>query len=344
MFENIAGCAMLIISLRYLFKLLSTNDPRDYLLAGLFLGLALFIRPEYILFAIPLFIILLLNRSNIRQGYACLSLFPFIVAIGPFFILNNSLYGSFLTTGQHLSYGVSQPIPVGSFSMINILKNSVNLIILTPLPFLFSLFGLLSCGRKKINLYYMLFFIISSLTLSFYFLSGRVSPINIHSSYVRYLLPLYLLSLPFISYFILSFKRKFIIIPLIFAILVTSILTVLPAIDSNQESCEDYARVNNEVVDTTEPDAIIFLDYWDKAIFPERKVGLIKELPEENRCGILCAILIDLSERNIPAYVLIEERFVDFIDYDAFVEELSARGYTLSETEKEALYKVSRKV
>lgn len=337
MFENVAGCVMLIISLRYFFKLLTTNDLKDYLLTGLFLGLALFMRPEFILLAAPLFIIVLLNRKRIRKLYACLSLLSFIVAISPFFILNDSLYGSPLSTGHHLHYGVAEPISIGSFSMVNILKNSVNLVLLTPLLFLFSLFGLVSCSKKGVNLHYILFFIVASLTLCFYFLSGRVSSIDIHSSYVRYLLPLYLLSLPFVSHFILRFKSKIAIL-LVCSIVLVSVPWVVLKTDANLNSSARYDRISSEIVEATEPDAVIFLDYWDKAVFPERKVGLVRELPEESRCETLSEIVTKLSEMDIPIYALIEKRFLDFIDYDTFATELSARGYTLSETGREGLY------
>ena len=339
MFENVAGCVMLIISLRYFFKLLTTNDLKDYLLAGLFLGLALFIRPEYVLLAIPLFIILLLNRRRIRKPYACLSLLAFIVAITPFFIFNDSLYGSFLSTGHHLHYGVAEPISIGSFSMVNILENSANLIVLTPTLFLFSLLGLLSCRKKGINLHYMFFFIVASLTLCFYFLSGRVLSIDIHSSYVRYLLPLYLLSLPFVSQFILSFKWKTAIL-LACSIVAVSTPWVLLKTDANLNSSARYDRLNSEIVEATEPDAVIFLDYWDKAVFPERRVGLVRELHEENRSAMLAEISIDLTERNIPVYLFVEEHLLAFIDYDTFVGYLSARGYTVLETEREGLYNI----
>lgn len=341
MFENVAGCAMLIISLRYFFKLLNTNDARHYLLSGLFFGTSLFIRPDYILFTVPLLAFLLWNRRQIKMAYA-LTVLSFIAALGPFFILNKQLYNSFTFTGSHIRYGISRQIPISSFSMTNLFENSINLIELTPLLFLSGLLGFIYCLKKRVHLQYIIFAVMCLLTLSLYFLSGRVLPSNIHSSYVRYLLPVYLLFLPFISYLILSFKSKFISILLIFAILVTSIYIVVPAIDNNIKHVEGYARLNSQIVDATEPDAIIFLDYWDKAIFPARKVGLVRELPTQNRCTLLCEIVTKLSERNVPVYLLIEKRFKELIDREALVEGISARGYTLTEAGMKSLYRIER--
>ena len=188
------------------------------------------------------------------------------------------------------------------------------------------------CIKRRVHLQYMVFVVLCLLALSFYFLSGRVSPTNVHGSYTRYFLPVYLLSLPFISYLIFSFRWKFVSVLLILTIVVASILTVLPAIDDNLKHVEGYARLNSKVVDATEPDAIIFLDYWDKAIFPERRVGLVAQLPEENRCEMLSEIVARLSERNTPVYLLVEREFRERIDYETLVKELAARGYTLIET------------
>jgi hypothetical protein len=329
MYENIAGCFFLIISVRYFFKLLDTNEPKYFLLVGLFLGLSLFIRPEYILFAVPLLLIFLWNIKKIKKAYISLSVFSLIAALAPFFILNNELYGSPLLTGQHMHYQWSQAIPKSSFSIANFFENSSNLIDLTPLLFLCGLLGLFYCIKKRIHLPYMAFFIVWLLVPAFYFLSGRIGPTGVHSSYVRYLLPVYLLSLPLISYFVLSLRAKFVSVLLVFVMLIVSILTVLPVINDNLESVKGYDRQNSTLVNETQPDAVIFVEYWDKVIFPERKVGLVKELPEENRSEMLAEIVIELYERGVPVYLLIEKNFKEVIDYEALVEELSARKYIL---------------
>ena len=342
MFENVAGCVLLIISLRYLFKLLDTNEPKYFLLSGLFLGLSLFIRPEHVLFFIPLFILFLWNRKKIKKTYMVLSALSAAIALGPFFILNNELYGSYLMTGQHIIYQWATTIPIRKFSMTNLFENSFNFINLTPLLFLCGLLGLLYCIKKRIRLQYMVLLIVSLLVLSFYFLSGRTLPTDIHSSYVRYLLPVYMLSLSLISYLIISFREKFVGILLILVMIMINIFTVLPLIKNNLENVEYYARLSSQVASVTEPDAVIFLDYCDKAIFPERRVGLVRELPEENRCELLSEIAIRLSERNVPVYLLVSKEFEQLIDYETLVKELSVRKYGLTKTWFETLYELEK--
>lgn len=340
MLENVAACSMLIISLRYFFKLLETGDARHYILWGLFLGLSLFIRADYVLFAIPLLIILLWNRRRIKWAYVSLSAFFFMAALGPFFILNAQLYGSPLITGQHMKYSLTQLTTITTFTLGNILTNSINLIKMTPVLFLSGLLGLLYCLRKKVQLQYMVLLVASLLALLIYYLSGRIVLGKIYLSYQRYFLPIYLLSLPLISYFILSFKQKIISVLLVLSILVISVLAVLPAIGDRLETFAGWSEFNNRVVNTTEADAVIFLldAIRDRQIFPERKVGLIRELPEENRGEILSEILIDLSEMDVPVYILDGDK--PCISRNALAQQLSAEGYTLSETEVRDLYQV----
>jgi hypothetical protein len=331
MFENVAGCVMLIISLRYFFRLLSRANVGDYLLAGLFLGLALFIRPEYVLLAVPLFVILLANRCRIRKTYACLAVLSLAAAVGPLLLLNDSLYGSFLVTGHHLRYEVSEPISVGSFSPLNVVKNSLVLAALTPPLFILSLMGFLSCVRQKIHLHYVLFFTMCLLSLSLYFLGGNVGPVDVHGSYVRYLLPVYVLSLPLIAHCILGFKSRIAIL-LVCSILAFSLPWVVLKIDSNVDSARRYSRISTEVAQATEENAVIFLEYWDKAVFPQRKVALVRWLPEGDRPVELCRILTELEERDTPTYVFLDKRFLGLVSQSALDENLLAKGYELAPT------------
>ena len=109
---------------------------------------------------------------------------------------------------------------------------------------------------------------------------------------------------------------------------------------AEQYSDDTSPFMSSDVVHVTEPVAVIFLDYWDKAISPERKVGIVEELPEENRCETLAQITIQLSESGVPVYFFIEKEFKQLITHEALSEELSAREYTLLETEVQNLYKL----
>ncbi|MFC1948309.1 hypothetical protein ACFLXY_10375 [Chloroflexota bacterium] len=98
--------------------------------------------------------------------------------------------------------------------------------------------------------------------------------------------------------------------------------------------------MKNEIANITEPNAVIFLDYWDKAIFPKRKVGLVRELPGENRSETLADIAVRVSEKMVPTYFLIERNFEDYVDQKDLENELELMGYKLSETGVMSLYRL----
>lgn len=345
MYENIAGVTLLVIALRYLFRLTETSRPEYYVLTGLFLGLTLFIRPEYILIFIPLVILFIWNIKKIDKNYILYLVIALVATSAPFFILNHEVYGSPLLTGQHVSRDWSQTIPTPRFGidiLKNVLDNSYALITLTPILFFCTILGIIHCLRKRENIQYIVFFIGCSLFLSLYFLVSRSSTSGLHMSHVRYLLVVYMLSLPFILKFFFSFRARFVSVLIIAAIIITNVLTVIPEVKSNIQSVNGYARLSGEVAKVTEPDAVIFLDYWDKAIFPERRVGIVRDLPEENRSQVLSDIAIKLSEGNVPVYLLIEKHFLELVSREDLIQETLQRGYTLKETGVENLCKLEK--
>jgi hypothetical protein len=115
-----------------------------------------------------------------------------------------------------------------------------------------------------------------------------------------------------------------------------------PVVNTYLHNCDQISEQNNEIVEQTEGNAVIFLweSSWDKVIFPERRVALVSELPEENRSVILSEITTELSERNIPIYLIIEEPFKQLSDYVLLTKELDIRGYKLLDTGAKDLYKI----
>ena len=143
MFENILGCTMIIISFRHFFKLLKSGSINDYIIFALFLGLSLFIRPDFILFSVPFIIILFWRIKRLNKVHMLYSLLIILISIGPFFILNNELYGSPLLTGLHVHTDISRPFMLSTFSISNIFANTSNLFLLTPVMSLCITLGLI---------------------------------------------------------------------------------------------------------------------------------------------------------------------------------------------------------
>jgi len=342
MFENIAGCAMIIISFRYFFLLFKSSKVSYFVLFGLFYGLALFIRPDFIFLAIPIGIITLWNIKKIKQVNLIWAFIAFLMSFGPFLTLNNLLYGSPLTTGQHVQYGITQTLIGAEFSIGNLLTNSHNLINLMPVLFMCTLFGIIlrvkKCGIKS---NYLAFSVIGLIALSLYYLDDKVIETSIHISYGRYLLPISILFIPLFSYFIIKFQNKIIPTILIFSIVILNILTVVPVIDSNQKSVEGYATLSQIVVDTTETDAVIFLDYWDKAIFPERRVAIVGELPSDNLDKTFFNITIKLYDKGLRVYIYFKVELTELVAKETMDDLFLSSGYQLQETDVKDLYKLT---
>jgi len=344
MFENIAGCTMIIISFRYFFILPDSDKVSHYVLFGLFFGLSLFIRPDYILLVIPLGIIMLWKIKTIKKLYLIYAFLAFIISFGPFLILNNILYGSPILTGQHVQYDTSQIFLNAESNFGNIFSNSANLINLMPVIFLCTLLGVVFWVKSNgLKSKYFVFAILSLLVFSFYYLDDKVIETSLHSSYVRYLLPASILFIPFISYFILNFQSKIVPIFLIFILVIINALTIIPPIKSNLDSVEGYALLSQNIASVTESDAVIFLDYWDKAIFPERRVAIISELPEENRPEKFSDISTEIYNRGIPVYVYFEVELTQIVKKETMAQILSQEGFLLQETGVRDLYKLIEK-
>ena len=179
------------------------------------------------------------------------------------------------------------------------------------------------------------------MSLSFYYLSGRILENSISSSYSRYFLPVYILSVPFVSFLILNLKQKYIGILISFLFIIVHTFAVLSLININVDQLRGMSQMKNEIEQITEPNAVIFLDYWDKAIFPARRVGLVKELPEENRSEILAEIAIRVSEKMVPTYFLIERNFESYITQKDLENELELRGYKLQGIGMVGLYELA---
>lgn len=278
-------------------------------LAGLFIGLALAVRSsEVVWIGAVLLALFLIYRKEINWRQVVVFLVAGSLAFIPIFYFNQFLYGSSIAFGyQELSSGA----PAVSVSILSGIKKII-------LPFGFSLSRIWShLGRYFLQIFWWLslpaiiglglvlwdwkrlsreqklflyFYVFIFLFLGAYYGSwstyDNITPgrVTIGNSHVRYWLPIYILSLPFVSLFVVKFSQLFRKKNLEYVfgavtIFLIIILSGYSALRGDEESIVavkknilDYKLEKQTVLGLTSADSIIITERSDKVFFPERKI------------------------------------------------------------------------
>jgi hypothetical protein len=281
---------------------------RNAILSSIFISLALVVRyseAPWVLLA--LVILYLSNRKDISWNKILISLMTLTAVLLPILFLNNKLYGSPLISGYNLADSNLVDVAelgtmMGSNWLGNIFSNFWNygiyLFWWLCLPALFGLIWLLKRYKKlnKKQRLYLIVFLASSAYLIIYYGSWVFhdnpdpTKITIGTSYVRYWLPIYVFSAPFLATTLLKIKKlvakldyKYKILALILFLIVVSynfLFTFKLAEESIANNVlQDYKIIKDKVLQLTEPNAIIVAGYYDKLFFPDRLV--IENIDEE---------------------------------------------------------------
>ncbi|MDI6688948.1 MAG: hypothetical protein QME54_00735 [Actinomycetota bacterium] len=96
-----------------------------------------------------------------------------------------------------------------------------------------------------------------------------------------------------------------------------------PAMVSNREVALKYSEIAETIFANTESDSVILCQYFDKMLFPKRKVGIISSLQQDPK--LLANITATLKQNNVPVYILVDGP----ISLQQFDGELSKRDYFL---------------
>lgn len=371
--------SFLIISSYYFILFTNKKKSAFILLSSFFmsLGLLINIRSIFLIFSLLLAFILvnlLFNSSkDYRKTVALIIKYGLLLIFFSLtiFIINLMLYKNIFLLGYKAQTlytssigGLSLPL----FFFIpqqmanNILLYFISIDIVVFMGFILGLiFYFKEFYNKQNNKIYLLTMFIY-ITISFLYLSNIAvtwsNVFSLGSSFMRYLLPLYLLTIPISVNYILNYLGKIsksISIFFIFLIIINSFLVVsisnqglldLQVYKINSKDTRDKILLN------TNNKSVIFTQYYDKIIFPYRKVAAINYLPGENINGewyedtnVLTNIIYDLLiKENINIYIINDGS----LNWESFTDNLYKKKLHVTEvvklTDSVSLYEVVKNV
>jgi len=308
------------------------------LLSGLSCGLAIYIRPSEAVWLIILTMLIFfwLRSSFFWRQFLSFVLGLLITAI-LFFATQNIFYGSFLGSGyvrpgvsgeagsvlsgpQGIPFFMAIFLPFG-FHPLVILKNIYGYFVY--LFNIWSLAGFLGVvllwwhfikqkipnQKYPLNIRYLILFLLCAVFLmifygSWLFYDNLLFKSAIGSSYVRYFLPIYVFTLPFIAWFLIrmwyiSKLQKVIAIIFILVLSGSSYWEVflrLEGLSQIKKTVIQYQEYREKISSLVEDNAIIVTHYGDKYLFPKYRVIMGWEYGEQIKA-------IENLVPNYPVYV-----------------------------------------
>jgi len=374
----------LLMGFFYFIKFVDTKENRFCLLFTIFFSVSVYYRYPNAMFIIPfVFYILIIHKDIITKQVILLGVVVPVLILIQVLFLNKELYGDYLTTGyliasrmigRTLPGTVLRPDdPVGYITsifginlgfMMKYLSNY--LIYIMPLISFGSLLG--SCQilkhRSKNHARYLLGYSLYLLIVILVFYGSHptsgIGEFIMSASFIRYLLPLYLLIIPAFAYFLIHLSRtkKYLTFVIIFVLIVGHISFSFssPAGIIDRFNAVSSSKVFSEfVMNTTQPEGLILTQYTDKSLIPDRNIIVAIFLappsngfdfakdrfytlpPDEGKIAYNLSLI---ANKNIPIYI------TDEFNEAKLNEQFSTYGYKLDavdpSTSANRLYKLSK--
>lgn len=305
-FSNILGVVLFIAALLFSFKALNRERPAFYALAGLFYGLTLFVRPDFVYLYPSVVVLMIIRWRSIRIKYIGFAVVAFAISIAPLLLLNDYLYGGLLKTGHHVSLEWRGTVPP-SGNTPNYLGANIGLVLSAVPLSVFSFGGFLYCLKKRMRLDYLLLLPIPIILFGYFFLTGQPGRFEliVHNSYVRYFIPIYVMMLPLFTVFLLRVVKIRCLVALALLVFIAfSVFSAYTGILDTRRSAIYYDNKATSIRSQTEDDAVIFCNSLDKILFPERKVALYNFSEEAiDNAASLSSRMLDM---DLPVYLIIE--------------------------------------
>ncbi|MBI2475233.1 hypothetical protein HYV69_02280 [Candidatus Uhrbacteria bacterium] len=274
----------------------------DIFASGILIGFSLFVRASEVYWVA--IVIALLGLFHIKKNGSKEIFLLFIgVVIGlfPFFYFNFATYGNPFITGytvpvlsngliaqEQIAQSPSFLFPFG-VSMRSVIQNvsDYGMILFWWLSVLALIGIMIAFVRQK---FYVILFLIISIWLGIWYGSWVLfdnpdtTQITIANSYVRYWLPIFVLSIPFISEAIVwtsskgrtKLARNLFLVSIIVFIVGLNVRIVFfegqDALTRVADILRESRQTKKEVLALTQPDSVIIVDRGDKLFFPDRHV------------------------------------------------------------------------
>ncbi len=314
MMHNVVFISFLIFSAYFFIckpfnKIVQSREYINIILSGVFLGLALFCRASEGLWVLGIVAgLFIYYRKSISAKYIILWSASLAIALIPFFVINNSLYGSPLLTGYGAQYEVVSEatgvqvgqgvnylsvlfdfiFPFGIHEM-NILRNVFRYIfLLYPWMSILAIAGLIYVFKQKQWRTYIVITLIMSAWLACVYGSWNfhdnpdADALTIGNSYVRYWLPVFVMMSAFCALCIdkilsIKLKKSGIIIGstiIIVAMLLSANLVILgeDGFVQTAKNINSFEHKKQIILEQTAEESIIIADMADKYLFPQRQV------------------------------------------------------------------------
>lgn len=356
LFPNVLFVSFLIIGFYFLVRRGLTQTEHglarnyiDFILAGMFFGLAMMVRlSEIIWVGSALLTLFLIYRKKVNWKQAILFLIFAIIIFFPIFVYNQIFYNHPLLTAYNLgdgnvvasdSSGVGWLVSFGRYvfpfglHFKNILKNFstyfAGMLWWLAVPFAVGvalfikklIYGELD-KDQKIFLFFCFFIFLFLFTYygSWLFYDNPACEPSVGTSYIRYWLPAYILSLPFVVFVLIKFVdwfsgRQKRVMAIVLCLIIFLLSFKLIFFDKNDglllvaKNVREYAAIAGEVNQIIEQDAVIIVDRADKIFFPEHQV--IQPLRDEQ----IYKLIPDLANL-VPIYyygITLPQEDIDYL-------------------------------
>lgn len=315
LFNNVLFVDLLIIGFFFLFVFIDRKRFLSVVVSALIFGLALAIRTADVFWvAIAVIFALSVNFRRIRAYIWLIMPIFVLMPLVPILIQQNVLFGSPITTGyvpegSTVLFGnnwilgfMRQLIAPFGFNLERIIYNIyyywANMFWWYFGPAVIGGIAMLVGWRRQSQAKrgYFIFSVVVSLLIllyygSWFFFNNLIAQPLIGSSQVRYLLPIFILSIPFIVYAVEILVAKmaqalkvavvFILLAGIFCFSANAVLFDGPeSLNSISKTVAGYHQINKQVRSATEEEAVIVTSYNDKVFFPSRKIIFYWQSPE----------------------------------------------------------------